>query len=194
MVLDKKYSFRCKCEYDIPVNIDRVISMLAFHETEEPVIGDIPLVHELKKYKKEMGAIAVTSLTENMAKKSYVRGLVQEFEEQKTPEAKFAKFIDKLECDIQSKLYDEEDTVDLSDQEDNQSSHVPLVEQLLKDGKSFSGMWMEFGRMTYGYPEEFENVSEFAEENNLHEIRDAKLDAAKQKVKAYLKTVEENKK
>ena len=35
-------------EFDIPVNIDRVISMLAFHETEEPVIGDIPLVHDLK--------------------------------------------------------------------------------------------------------------------------------------------------
>lgn len=178
-------------EFDIPVNIDRVIAMLSFHETEEPVIGDIPLVHDLKKYKKEMGAIAVTSLTENMAKKNYIRGLIAEFEEQKTPEAKFAKFIDKLECDIQSKIYDEEETVDLSDQEDNQSSHVPLVEKLLNEGKSFSKMWMGFGRASYGYPEEFESVSKYAEENNLHEIRDTKIEAAKQKVKAYLKTVEE---
>ena len=181
-------------EFDIPVNIDRVIAILTFHETEEPVIGDIPLVHELKKYKKEMGAIAVTSLTENMAKKNYVRSLIQEFEEQKTPEARFAKFIDKLECDIQSKIYDEEDTVDLSDQEDNASSHVPLVEQLLKEGKSFSEMWMGFGRQTYGYPEEFESTSEYAERENLHDIRDAHIEKAKQKVKEFLETkVTENK-
>ena len=176
-------------EYDIPVNIDRVISMLAFHETEEPVIGDIPLVHDLKEYKGEMGKIAVTSLTENLSKNSYIRGLVNEFEERKTLEAKFAKFCDKLECDLQSKLYDEENVVDVNDQDDNMSAKVPLVVKLLEEGKSFGEMWMEFGRNTYNYPEEFNDISVYAEENNLHDIMNDHIDKAKEKVKTYLNTV-----
>ena len=92
-------------EFDILVNIDRVIAMLAVHETEEPIIGDISLASDLRKYKKEIGKIATESILDGMKRKSYVQDLIDEFEEGKTPEAKYAKFIDKLECDIQAKLY-----------------------------------------------------------------------------------------
>ena len=173
-------------EFDIPVNFDRVIAMLSFHETEETVIGDIPLVHDLKKYKKEMGQVAVSSLTEPMTKKDYIRGLIAEFEECKTKEAKFAKFIDKLECDLQSKIYDEECEIDLNDQENNPSAHVELVEKLLGEGKTFSEMWMEFGRGIYNYPEEFNDISTYAEGSNLHEIRENNINESKEKVKTYL--------
>lgn len=176
-------------EFDIPVNIDRVIAMLAFHENEEPVIGDIPLVSDIKVYKTEIGKIAVTSILEKMARKQYAQSLITEFEERKTKEAKFARFIDKLECDLTSKLYDEEDAVDLNNQSDNASSLVPLVAKLLSEGKSFGEMWMEFGREVYGYPEEFESISEYAERTNLHELRDANLDKAKAKVKSFLNSV-----
>lgn len=173
-------------EFDVPVNFERVIAMLSFHETEEPVIGDIPLVHDLKKYKKGMGEVAVSSLSEPMNKKDYIRGLIAEFEEGKTKEAKFAKFIDKLECDLQSKIYDEECEIDLNDQENNPSAHVELVEKLLGEGKTFSEMWMEFGRGIYNYPEEFNDISTYAESSNLHEIRDNNINEAKEKVKTYL--------
>lgn len=176
-------------EFDVPVNIDRVLAMLAFHETEEPVIGDIPLVHDLKKYKKEMGEIAVDNLVSKLSKNTYIRNLIAEFEECKTPEAKFAKYVDKLECDLQSKIYDEEDTVDVNDQENNASSKVPLVKQLLDEGKSFGEMWMEFGRNVYNYPQEFNDVSEYAEKNNLHDIRDNNVEEAKNKVKEYLNKI-----
>lgn len=176
-------------EFELSINIDKVITMLAVHETEEPVIGDIPLVHDLKEYKKDMGKIAVKSLTEPMTYNKYIRNLVNEFEEQKTPEAKYAKFIDKLECDIQSKLYSEENTVDLNHQETNASYNHPLVQKLLGEGKSFGEMWMEFGRNTYNYPIYFNNVSEYAEENNLHSIRENNIYNIKQEVNEYLNTV-----
>ena len=186
-------AFAIWSEFDIPVNIDRVTAMLAHHETEEPVIGDIPLIHDLKKYKDEMGKIAVASITENMAKKNYVRDLVKEFEERQTPEAKFAKFIDKLECDLQSGLYGEEDLVDVNDQDDNESSRVPLVAKLLEEGKSFGEMWMEFGRGIYNYPKEFNDISLYAEENNMHEIKEKHLGKAKQKVKQFVDSVKQDK-
>lgn len=176
-------------EFDVPVNIDRVIAILSTHETEEPVIGDIPLVHKLKKYKKEMGKIAVEYMTLCLTKNAYVRGLVNEYEEQKTPESKFAKFCDKLQCDIESKLNDEEKTIDLNHQENNPSFNEPLVQELLSEGKSFSGMWMEFWRRNIDYPEEFISISKFAEVNDLHELRDDNINKAKQKVKEYLDTI-----
>ena len=185
----QQLAFAVWSEFDIPVNIDRVIAMLAFHETEEPVIGDLSLASDLKKYKTKMGEIAVTSVLSNMAKKDYVLSLVREFEEQKTPEAKFAKFIDKLECDITSKLYDEDSIIDLNNQENNKSSKIPLVVELLSEGKSFSQMWMGLGRRVYNYPEEFMDILQYAEDNDLHELRDEALEKSKAKVKAFLDTI-----
>ena len=176
-------------EFNVPVNIDRVILMLTFHETEEAVIDDIPLIHELRKYKSTMGKIAVASLTTGLSQKDYIRNLIKEFETRKTPEAKFAKYIDKLECDLQSKIYDEENTIDLKSQENNPSAHAALVIKLLNEGKSFSEMWMEFGRETYHYPDVFNRISEYAEVNNLHDIRNNHINKIKSKVKAYVDAV-----
>ena len=47
--------------------------------------------------------------------------MIHEFDARETKEAKFAYFCDKLECDIQSKLYDEEASADLTNQNDNPS-------------------------------------------------------------------------
>ena len=93
--------------------------------------------------------------------------LVLEFDERKTKEAIFAHFCDKLECDIQSKLYDEEDCVDLNNQEGNNIMSNPTVKGLLDDGKSWSEMWLLFGQRTYGYDEHFTEVSNYVREHNV---------------------------
>ena len=173
-------------EYNVNVDIDKVILMLAFHETEEVAIGDIPLDHELRKYKEEIGKIAVESLTEDLNRKYYIRALIREFEEGKTKEAKFAKFIDRLETDLQAKYYDEENLVDVTKQGDNPSAQVPFVANLLKQGKTFSQTWMTYGRSRFGYPPDFEEMSIYAETHNLHKIMSGTLGKAKKKVKDYL--------
>ena len=55
----------------------------------------------------------------NLLDKETMIELILEFDEGVTDEAKFAFFCDKLECDLQSKLYDEENCVDLNHQEKN---------------------------------------------------------------------------
>lgn len=176
-------------EFDIDVDINKVILLLTFHENEETIIGDIPLESELKKYKSEIGEIAVNSITENLKRKEYIRGFVKEFNEQKTKEAIFAKFIDKLECDLRSKIYDELYHVDVVNQEGNPNFMNKLVQELLGKGCNFSEMWMEFGRIVYKYPKELNEVSEYAQKNSLLTIRDNILNKGKQRVRAYLDRV-----
>lgn len=185
----QQLAFAIWSEFDVPVNIDRVILMLAFHETDETVIGDIPRIHELRKYKADMAKIAVKSMTENLTKNSYIRDLIKEYEENTSPEAKYAKFIDKLECDLQCKIYGEEVSVDVKNQENNVSAKAPLVIKLIDEGKSFSEMWMEYGRASYNYPQEFNIISEYAEHADLHKIKDEHINKAKEEIKAYLDSV-----
>lgn len=151
------------------INIDRVIALLQFHENEETLMGDITQFQMPKEVKEELGQEADDMTTGLLRKGSYVRELVREFDERKTPEAIFAYMCDKLECDLHSKWYDEEGCVDLNDQEGNEVMRNARVQALLNTGKSWSGMWMQFGRDVYAYDDNFRFVSEYAEKVNLHE-------------------------
>ena len=89
-------------------------------------------------------------------------------EHKETKEAKFAYHCDKLECDIQCKLYDEEGCVDLNDQHnDNPASNDPKVIELLKSGYSWSKMWLEYDKSKYLDDNNFMEVLEYVENNDI---------------------------
>lgn len=64
-----------------------------------------------------------------------------EFVDRITNEAKFAYQCDKLKCDLQCRLYDEENCVDLNKQNSNSTFRDSRVQKLLKDKTSWSEMW-----------------------------------------------------
>ena len=97
--------------------------------------------------------------------------MIYEFNERKTDEAKFAYFCDKLECDIQSKLYDEQKCVDVNNQNNNVTAKNKEVQELLDKGLSWSEMWMTFGQQRYDYDENFLKVSNFVKEHNCLNIK-----------------------
>lgn len=133
-------------EYQYDIDILKVISMLAFHELEEIVIGDLTMFQISKEDKEKIGHMAVSKMLENLFNKEQIMNLILEFDERKTKEAKFAFYCDKLECDLPSKLYDEEKCVDLDNQEGNKTMNYPLVQELLNSGMTWSGMWLTFGQ------------------------------------------------
>ena len=98
-----------------------------------------------------------------------IEKLFLEFDAQETPEAKFAYQCDKLECDIQSKLYDQEGCVDLEHQEGNATANNAFVKELLANGQSWSDMWLEFGQKRYPYDQNFMAVSNFVKNNEIDE-------------------------
>lgn len=91
------------------VNLSEVLTMLALHETEEIVIGDItPFDSEDKQKIKQKGEQAVAEIFKNLIAKDVYFKLIQDFDSQSTKEAIFAHKCDKLECDIQARLYSDE--------------------------------------------------------------------------------------
>ncbi len=154
-------------EFGYDIDIKKVLTMLAFHETEEIVIGDITCFDEASKTKAERGHDAIKRIFGKLESGADIEKLILEFDERQTPEARFAYFCDKLECDLQCKLYDEQSCVDLNSQENNSIAQSQGVKGMLDSGMSWSEMWIAFGQGRYNYDENFMAVSNFAKENNI---------------------------
>ena len=152
------------------LDIKKVLTMLAIHETEEIIIGDKTLFEMSKEEKEELGHKAIEIVLAPLANKDKLRELILEFDERKTPEAKFAFFCDKLECDLQSTVYDNENCVDLNNQDGNIAFNDKTVQSLLGEGKSFSEMWLLFSQGRYNYDENFTTVSNYALERNAKKL------------------------
>jgi len=159
-----------KSQYDYNIDISKVIFMLAIHELEEIYIGDLTLFQISKEEKAKLGHDAIIKVLDGLIDKEQLINLILEFDERKTPESIFAYQCDKLECDLQSKLYDEEGCVDLSNQSGNKSYENDRVQELLRQESSWSGMWLTFGQEKYNYDESFTNVSNYAKENNIRKL------------------------
>lgn len=95
-----------------------------------------------------------------------------EFDAHKTKEAIFAYQCDKLECDLQCKLYDQERCVDLNHQEGNDTMQNEKFQEMLSGGASWSTAWLKFDQYMYPYDENFMAISEYAIQNDLRELED----------------------
>lgn len=168
-------------EYKYDVDIFKVLFMLAIHELEEIIIGDLTLFQITKEEKEELGHEALEKVLKDLLEGETIKELIKEFDARKTKEAIFAYQCDKLECDIQSKLYDQESCVDLNNQDNNKTINNAEVKKLLDEGKSFSDMWLSFGQSKYPYDDNFMAVSNYVMNNKIGEsvtkkIKKKKLD------------------
>ena len=155
-------------EFKYKIDIMKVITMLAVHEIGEIITGDITYFQKSREEKIALQEKAVVEILKNLSNAEEIKNLIFEFNEKKTPEAQFAYFCDKLECDIQAKLYDEENCVDLTHQEKNNSAKNSTIKSMLDSGMSWSEMWLNFGQQIYDYDKNFLAVSNYAKSNNIH--------------------------
>ena len=156
-----------KSEFEYDIDIMKVIYMLAIHELGETVIGDLTQFQIDKKEKEKIEHEAVHKILASLIDGEKIEALFLEFDAHETPEAIFAYQCDKLECDIQCKLYDQEKCVDLKHQEGNNTVNDDTVKELLESGKSWSQMWLEFGQSRYPYDKNFLSVSNFVKDNDI---------------------------
>ncbi len=165
-----------KSQYQYDIDISKVIKMLAVHELEEIFIGDLTLFQISKEEKDILGHEAVSKVLKDLIDRQEIKSLIVEFDERKTREAKFAYQCDKLECDLQSRVYDTNAEVPLdAESQINNSAYLNEdVQDLLAQGKSFSQMWMQFGRNRYPYDENFKKVSQTAENMDFKSVLEDK--------------------
>ena len=136
--------------------------MLAIHEIGESFIEDITMFDMNPEEKEKMEHEAVHKILEPLYDGNKIEELFLEFDEQKSKEALFAFFCDKLECDLQACIYAEEGLVDLNNQPNNNALSHPLVKELLDSGESFKGMWIKFSQAMYPYDDNFKNIGDYA--------------------------------
>ena len=156
-----------KSEYQYDVDIMKVIYMLAIHELGEIIINDLtPFDISIEK-KEEIEHKAVHDILKELIDGEEIEKLFLEFDAHQTKESIFAFQCDKLECDLQCKLYDQENCVDLKKQPNNEIMDDELVKEMVDKGDSWSTMWLEYGQIKYPYDENFKAVSNYAKNNKI---------------------------
>ena len=164
-----------KSEYQYDVDIMKIIFMLAVHELGETIIGDLTQFQISKEEKEKLEHEAVHKILGNLLDGKQIEELFLEFDSHNTKEAMFAYQCDKLECDLQCKLYDEDGCVDLNKQDGNTTMKNPLVEKLLKNGATWSNMWLSFGQQIYPYDDNFKAIFNYAKNNDISDNKVKKL-------------------
>ena len=156
-----------KSEYQYDVDLLKVIYMIAIHELGEITIGDLTQFEIPLKEKEKIEHEAVHKILGDLLDRKEIENLFLEFDSHATKEAMFAYQCDKLECDLQCKLYDEEGCVDLNNQEGNISLKDQRVQSLLETEDSWSTMWLKFDQEIYPFDKNFKAVSNYVINNSI---------------------------
>ncbi len=154
-------------QFEYKLDLNKVIYMLAIHELEEIEIGDLAFYETTKEDKLEKGKKATDYILKDLLGKEEIDKLLDEYNERKTEEAIFAYHCDKLECDIQMKLYDQEGCFDLNHQPNNPIIELPSVKKVLESESSISNAWIEFDRSKFEDDPVFIEIINWLKENDV---------------------------
>lgn len=155
-------------EFELGIDIYKVVMMIVLHEIEEIKIGDLTPFDEItKQEKRRIGKQAVEEVLKTLNKKIEYIELIEEFEEMQTKESFFAKMCDKLEADIQCKLYCEENCIDINKKENAYLLEDSRIKKLLQNGeKTVADLFIENDRPIYT-EKVFEDIADFIKKNDL---------------------------
>lgn len=154
-------------QFGYKLDLNKVIYMLAIHELEEIEIGDLAFYEITKEDKLEKGKNATDLILKDLIGKEEISKLLDEYNERKTDEAIFAYHCDKLECDVQMKLYDQEGCFDLNNQPNNPIIDLPSVRKVLDSESSISNAWIEFDRSKFEDDPVFIEIINWLKDNNM---------------------------
>ena len=154
-------------QFGYKLDLNKVIYMLVIHELEEIEIGDLAFYETTKEDKLEKGKNATDLILKDLIGKEEISKLLDEYNERKTDEAIFAYHCDKLECDVQMKLYDQEGCFDLNNQPNNPIIDLPSVRKVLDSESSISNAWIEFDRSKFEDDPVFIEIINWLKDNNI---------------------------
>ena len=154
-------------QFSYKLDINKVIYMLAIHELEEIEIGELAFFETTREEKLINGKKATNYILKDFLGKDEISELLDEYNERKTDEAIFAYHCNKLECDIQMKLYDQEECFDLNDQPNNPIINDPNVKKVLNSEKNISNAWIEFDRSKYEDDKNFIAIIDYLKKHEI---------------------------
>ena len=159
-------------EFECNIDLNKVIKMLVIHELGEVIIGDItPFDNISKEEKMKTEHEAIRKVVGDLLAKDELISLLFEFDERKTKEAIFAYHCDKLEADIQSKVYQDMGCHhSLDEQGHNVVFKSTKVQQMLANGAQTAfDIWYEWDKNIYDDDVIFAQMLDFVKQINTQD-------------------------
>lgn len=164
--------------YEKDIDIDKVLETLLIHEIGEILIGDItPFDNVTVKQKEELEHKAMEKVLGNLTDSKNMLKNLLEFDEYKSEESKFSRYCDKLEADIQSKIYEEKGKHNsLNNQENNVAFKSSKIKQMLNEGANTPfDIWYLYDKDIYKDSESFKRTLEYVKDNNITKNKENNL-------------------
>ena len=158
-------------EFKFNIDLYKVIKMLVVHELGEVIIDDItPFDNVPPEVKIQKEHEAFEKIVGDLIKREELISLFLEFDAKQTKEAIFAYHCDKLEADIQSKVYQD---MGCQNSLDNQKNNVVFqnkrAQQMLAHGAETAfDIWYEFDKNLYSDDKLFSQMLEYVKYHNTN--------------------------
>lgn len=134
-------------EYDLNIDMYKVLKMLTIHELDEVLKPDFTLRSGITKEEKiKIGVESVNIVASTLSSKDELISLVNEFNEGKTKEAKFCYLIDKMECDMQAKVYDLDGNFLIEKAKEDLVYYGSSAKEIEKNAKAASDYWILYDK------------------------------------------------
>ena len=158
-------------EFELNMNMEKVLKMLTIHEIGEVLIGDItPFDNITIQQKEEMEHNAMKNVLGDLLNKDELFSLLLEFDERKTKESLFAYLCDKLEADIQAKVYQDMGCQrSLDNQENNIVFKSSKINEMISGGaKNAFDIWYEWDKDKFEKDEVFSKTLSYIKNHNTN--------------------------
>ncbi len=164
-------------EYNLDLDIYKALVMLLIHELEEIIIGDITPFDSVSEQEKiELGKKAVQNILSSLTQKEEYISLTNEFNNRETKEAKFAYLCDKLDFDIQMKLYIDKGLIKLDKSLDSPVFKNPWIKQLIENGcTNPADIFYKYDYSKFKDNPEFLSLLNFSYNTDLSKLLDSYL-------------------
>lgn len=134
-------------EYDLNIDMYKVLKMLTIHELDEVLKPDFTLRSGITKEEKiKIGVESVNIVASTLSSRDELISLVNEFNEGKTKEARFCYLIDKMECDIQAKVYDLDGNFLIEKAKEDLVYYGSSAKKIEKNAKTASDYWILYDK------------------------------------------------
>ena len=158
-------------EFRLNMDMEKVLKMLTIHEIGEVLIGDItPFDKITLEEKAEMEHKAMRNVLGDLFNREELFSLLIEFDEHNTKESKFAYLCDKMEADIQAKIYQDMGCQhSLDDQENNVVFKSPKIGKMIEDGAQTAfDIWYEWDKSKFDDEPVFMKTLSYVKKNNTN--------------------------
>lgn len=134
-------------EYDLNIDMYKVLKMLTIHELDEVLKPDFTLRSGITKEEKiKIGVESINIVASTLSSGDELISLVNEFNEGKTKEAKFCYLIDKMECDMQAKVYDLDGNFLIEKAKEDLVYYGSSAKKIEKNAKTASDYWILYDK------------------------------------------------